>query len=142
MAKLRHIALSVPDPEAAAQFFEKAFGMRRAGQAMRGIYMTDGVMNVALLDFKNEPIAGQEGRPNGPGVLHFGMWVEDLDAAAERIKQAGGAYVTGRKETSPHVYYEVKYKTPEGIVFDITESGWKGAVKEVVPAKASADEAT
>jgi methylmalonyl-CoA/ethylmalonyl-CoA epimerase len=39
MAKLRHIALSVPDPEAAAQFFEKAFGMRRAGKAMRGIYM-------------------------------------------------------------------------------------------------------
>jgi len=24
-------------------------------------------------------------------------------------------------------------RTPEGIVFDITESGWKGAVKEVSP---------
>ena len=134
MAKLRHIALSVPDPEAAAQFFEKAFGMRRAGSAMRGVYMTDGVMNVALLDFKDEPIAGQEDRPNLPGVLHFGMWVEDLDAAAKKILEAGGSYVTGRKESSPHVYYEVKYKTPEGIVFDITQSGWKGAVMNVVPA--------
>lgn len=139
-AKLRHIALSVPDPEAAAQFFEKAFGMWRAGQAMRGVYMTDGVMNVALLNFQDEPIAGQEDRPNIPGVIHFGMWVDDLDATAELIQEAGGSWVTGRKEKSPHVYYEVKYKTPEGIVFDITESGWKGAVKEVAPVKASADE--
>ena len=51
MAKLRHIAISVPDPEAAATFFERAFGMTRAGNAMRGVYMTDGVMNVALLNF-------------------------------------------------------------------------------------------
>ena len=28
--------------------------------------------------------------------------------------------------------------TPEGIVFDITESGWKGAVKEVNPAPKAA----
>ena len=50
------------------------------------------------------------------------------------MKAAGGNYLTGRKETNPNVYYEVKYTTPEGIVFDITESGWKGAVKEVTPA--------
>ena len=52
----------------------------------------------------------------------------------KKITAAGGSYVTGRKETGPNVYYEVKYKTPEGIVFDVTESGWKGAVKEVKPA--------
>jgi methylmalonyl-CoA/ethylmalonyl-CoA epimerase len=27
----------------------------------------------------------------------------------------------------------VKYKDPNGIVFDVTASGWKGAVKEVKP---------
>ena len=135
MAKLRHIALSVPDPEAAAQFFEKAFGMRRAGKAMRGIYMTDGVMNVALLDFKDETLPGFAPGQKFHGVIHFGMWVDNLDEAASRIKAAGGTYLTGRKETDPHVYYEVKYRTPDGIVFDITESGWKGAVKHVVPFK-------
>ena len=31
--KLRHIAISVRDPEATAKFFEKAFGMTRAGNA-------------------------------------------------------------------------------------------------------------
>ena len=33
----------------AAKFFEDAFGMTRAGTARRGIYMSDGTMNVALL---------------------------------------------------------------------------------------------
>ena len=32
MAKLRHIALIVPDPEKAAKFFEDAFEMKVAGQ--------------------------------------------------------------------------------------------------------------
>jgi lactoylglutathione lyase len=134
MAKLRHIALSVSDPEAAAIFFEKAFGMTRAGDAQRGVYMTDGVMNVALLNFGNEPIAGHAGLKDVRGVIHFGMWVDNLEEAEAAVKAAGGTYLTGRKETNPNVYYEVKYRTPDGIVFDITESGWKGAVKNVVPA--------
>ena len=133
MAKLRHIALSVPDPEASAKFFEVAFGMWRAGNAQRGVYMTDGVVNVALLDFKDEPVPG--GFPKGyAGIIHFGMWVDSVEADGAKIKAAGGSYLTGRKETGPNVYYEVKYKSPDNIVFDITESGWQGAVKNVVPA--------
>lgn len=131
MAKLRHIALSVPDPEASAKFFEQAFGMWRAGDAQRGVYVTDGVVNVALLNFKDEPVPG--GFPKGyAGIIHFGMWVDNLDADSARIDAAGGTYLTGRKETNPNVYYEVKYKSPDNIVFDITETGWKGAVKNVV----------
>jgi lactoylglutathione lyase len=68
------------------------------------------------------------------GLIHFGMWVDNVDEIDKKITAAGGKYVTGRKETNPNVYYEVKYATPEGFIFDVTESGWKGAVKEVVPA--------
>ena len=132
-SKLRHIAIAVRDPEAAARFFEQAFGMTRAGNAMRGVYMTDGIINVALLNFGEEPIAGFEGHKNVTGLIHFGMWVDSVEEADKSIKAAGGSYVAGRKEISPDVYYEVKYKTPEGIVFDVTESGWKGAVKDVMP---------
>lgn len=32
MAKLRHIAITVPDPEKAAEFYTKAFGLKRVGQ--------------------------------------------------------------------------------------------------------------
>jgi len=138
-AKLRHIAIAVKNPEKAAQFFEKAFGMTRAGNAMRGVYLTDGVMNVALLNFADEPVPGFEEQKDYEGLIHFGMWVDDTEEADRQITSAGGSYMTGRFEKDPNVFYEVKYKTPEGFVFDITANGWKGAVKDVVAvAKANA----
>lgn len=134
-AKLRHIAIAVKNPEKAAKFFEEAFGMTRAGSAQRGVYLTDGVMNVALLDFGEEPTPGFEDQPDYEGIIHFGMWVDDTAATDAAIKNAGGSWMTGRFEKNPNVFYEVKYKTPEGIVFDVTANGWRGAVKDVVPAE-------
>jgi lactoylglutathione lyase len=122
MAKLRHIALIVPDPDKAAKFFEEAFEMKIAGKARRGVYVSDGVMNVALLK--------QEGDEK-VGLYHFGMWVDDLDEAEKKVVDAGGSYLAGRP-TSAQSYYEAKYKDPLGIVFDLTHTGWVGAVKEVV----------
>ena len=123
MAKLRHIAIIVPDPEKAAKFFEDAFDMKRAGTARRGIYMSDGVINVALLkqESEEEPI----------GLYHFGMWVDDLEVAEKKVLAAGGTYLAGRP-TSPNSFYEAKYKDPLGIVFDLTHRGWAGAAKDVV----------
>jgi lactoylglutathione lyase len=123
MAKLRHIALIVEDPEASAKFFEQAFDMKRAGTARRGIYMSDGVVNVALLK--------RESEKERVGIYHFGMWVDDLDASEKKVLAAGGEYLAGRP-TSPNSFYEAKYRDPSGIVFDLTHSGWAGAVKDVV----------
>jgi lactoylglutathione lyase len=106
MAVLRHVALSVPDPEVCAVFFEQAFGMRRCGEARRGIYVTDGTINVALL-------RTEDGET--PGTLHFGMW-------------AGGTCTRGKPET-PKSYYEAKFEGPPGVSFDVTHTGWAGAVK-------------
>ncbi len=122
MAKLRHIALIVPDPEKAAKFFEDAFDMKVAGKARRGLYVSDGTMNIALLK--------QEGDEK-VGIYHFGMWVDDLDQAEKKVVDAGGSYLAGRP-TSAQSYYEAKYKDPLGIVFDLTHTGWIGAVKDVV----------
>jgi lactoylglutathione lyase len=124
MAKLRHIAIIVPDPEKAARFFEEAFDMKRAGNARRGIYVTDGTVNVALLKIESE----QEKL----GLCHFGMWVDDLDEAEKKAAGAGAKYLAGRP-TSPNSFYECKYQGPDGLVFDLTHNGWVGAVKEVVP---------
>jgi lactoylglutathione lyase len=120
--RLRHIAIIVPDPEQSAKFFEQAFGMTRAGKARRGIYMTDGVMNVALLKTEGD---------EKPGLYHFGMWVDDLDEAEKKVTAAGGSYLAGRP-TSPNSFYEAKYRDPDGVVFDLTHNGWAGATKEVV----------
>jgi methylmalonyl-CoA/ethylmalonyl-CoA epimerase len=130
--RLRHIAIIVPEPETAAQFFEQAFDMKRVGSGRRGIYMSDGVMNVALLkrETADEPI----------GLYHFGMWVDDLADAEKKVFDAGGTYLTGRP-TSPNSYYEAKYKDPLGIVFDLTHTGWIGAAKDVVAKDAAPEDA-
>ena len=128
MAKLRHIALIVTDPEASAQFYEKVFDLKRVGSARRGIYLSDGTLNLALLR-----VEGNE----KPGVYHFGAWVDDLPEAEKKAQEAGATYLAGRP-TSPNSFYECKYRDPDGIVFDMTHNGWTGAVKDVVPAKAPA----
>ena len=83
-------------------------------------------VNIALLK--------QEHPDEALGVAHFGVWVDDLDTAEDRITAAGGSYVTGRP-TSPNSYYEAKFRTPTGQVFDVTDSGWAGAVRDVAPVK-------
>ena len=118
MSKLRHIAVIVEDPEASAKFFEEAFDMTRAGTARRGIYMSDGIFNVALLKKEGDEKLG---------LYHF-------DAAEKKVVDAGGKYLAGRP-TSPNSFYEAKYKSPTGLVFDLTHRGWAGAVKDVVPQK-------
>ena len=65
------------------------------------------------------------------GIYHFGMWVDDLDEAEKKVVNAGGSYLAGRP-TSAQSYYEAKYRDPLGIVFDLTHTGWVGAVKDVV----------
>lgn len=129
--KLRHIALSVEDVAKAQKFFEDAFGMTKAGDAQNGIYMTDGTINVALLA-KGGKVPGVDNPYYG--VMHFGMWVDDLAQAEEQVKQAGAVHYQGRPPNTPNSYYEVKYRDPTGIIFDITASGWRGAVKNVKPA--------
>ena len=80
--------------------------MKRAGTARRGIYMSDGVVNVALLKKEdNEEL----------GLYHFGMWVDDLDSAEKKVVDAGGTYLAGRP-TSANSFYEAKYRDPNGVV--------------------------
>jgi len=66
MAKLRHLAITVPDPEKAAAFYMRAFGMERVGETdwanARGVYLTDGTINLALLHYKTQEAAGERGR--------------------------------------------------------------------------------
>ena len=108
--------------------------MTKAGDAGRGVYMTDGVMNVALLHFGDDPVVGvtEAGDGSEPfyGLYHFGMWVDDLEEAAAQVQRAGAEHVRGRRPDEPNRYYEVKYRSPDGLVFDLTTSGWIGALRD------------
>ena len=55
MARLRHFAVCVKDLEKAAKFYESVFELERIGREDldigSAIYMSDGVINLALLNF-------------------------------------------------------------------------------------------
>jgi catechol 2,3-dioxygenase-like lactoylglutathione lyase family enzyme len=63
--KIRHIALSVQDPEGTAKFYEEAFGLVRVGKTTSvladGVYLSDGYLNIALLKYKSDEMAGMKG---------------------------------------------------------------------------------
>lgn len=125
MAKLRHIALIVEDPEASAKFFADAFGMKRTGEARCGCHMSDGIVTVALLQKETED--------ERIGIDHFGMWVEDLDSAG-RQAVAAGATALGGHPPGDQAFYEAKFRSPDGIVFDLSHTGWPGGIRDPSPA--------
>src|SRR3712207_4874844 len=129
MAKLRHIAITVPDPWKAADFYMQAFGMEKVGETdwenAKGVYLSEGVINLALLHYKTEAAAGERGR-DFVGVHHVGFWVDDVAATGRAIESAGGRHWMG-EPTKDGGFYEVKYIDPDGLVVDITENGWSGA---------------
>jgi catechol 2,3-dioxygenase-like lactoylglutathione lyase family enzyme len=132
MAKLRHIAITVPDPEKAAEFYMQAFGLKKVGETdwtnARGVYLSDGVINLALLNYKTDEAAGKRG-VDYVGIHHFGFWVDDVAETTKAIEAAGGKHWMG--EAVEGGFYEIKYHDPNGIVVDITANGWGGAVKDV-----------
>lgn len=109
--------------------------MTKAGDAGRGVFMTDGTINVALLDYKGAKIPDMNNDKPLIGTIHFGMWVDNLDAAEAQATAAGAVYLRGRPTEATKSNYEVKFRDPTGIVFDLSAEGWKGAVKEVKPAE-------
>ncbi|MGH7097015.1 MAG: VOC family protein [Stellaceae bacterium] len=132
MGKLRHIALSVPDPWKTAEFYKRAFGLEVVGETdsslAEGVFLTDGVINVALLHFKSDEAAQGLGRDH-VGLHHFGVWVDDIAQARRQVESAGGEWLMGEPAQKGGSFYEIKFRDPDGVIFDLSESGWGGAQK-------------
>jgi catechol 2,3-dioxygenase-like lactoylglutathione lyase family enzyme len=75
MARLRHIAVCVKDLDKAASFYERVFDLRRVEREDldigSAIYLTDGVINLALLNFKGAKGSGLEDAASFVGAHHF-----------------------------------------------------------------------
>lgn len=134
MAKLRHFAIVVGDLERSAQFYEQVFGLARVGRddlaIGSGIYLSDGVINLALLQYKSAEAAGVDSLDDLIGAHHFGFQVDDIEAMQRRIEKAGGKFFFDLGKGKDDVNFERKFKDPDGIVFDISERGWLGNPKE------------
>jgi catechol 2,3-dioxygenase-like lactoylglutathione lyase family enzyme len=127
MAKLRHVAIQVPDLEKAAKFYETALEMQRVADAQspigNAIMLSDGVMNLTLLNFPPGARGGLHD-PDWAGLHHIGFIVEDEVASSKKIEENGGVFFFKMPNNYPGVDAETKYKDPFGLVFDISEHSW------------------
>jgi len=135
-AQLRHFAICVSDLKKSQAFYEKAFGFKKAGEETlsigSAIYMSDGVINLALLKFSGDAGAGVKDAKSFIGSNHFGVQVDDLKEAQKQIEEAGGTFyfdLGDEREGN----FERKFKDPDGIVFDISHHGWLGTDSRVEP---------
>ncbi|HEV8307536.1 MAG TPA: VOC family protein [Methylomirabilota bacterium] len=137
MPKIKHIALSTQDVDKTAAFYIEVFGMKEIGKidgpGARGYYLSDGDINLAILNFKNDVVAGVERGKGYSGLHHIGFQVEDLEAIARKLAAAGaqprddvnealGVGHGPRHEGN----VEVKYSGPDGVMVDVSETGWVG----------------
>jgi len=139
-ARIKHIALATPDAERAARFYETVLGMKRAGPtgsaaAARGFYRTDGHINLAVLHFLSDKVAGPLGK-DFVGIHHFGYVVGDLDGRAKTIADNGGRLFHDMPERRQALNYEMKFLDLDGQIFDISHNGWAGTAEGAAHAKA------
>src|SRR5207302_5550933 len=95
VAKIKHIAISTQDVEKTASFYKDVFGLKEVGKVdspgASGYYLSDGDINLAILNFKNDAVAGAERGKGFSGIHHIGFQVETLDEIADKLKSAGSA---------------------------------------------------
>ena len=135
MAKIKHIALTTNDPAKVAAFYKEALGLQEIRRSPSGnVFLTDGYINMAILNWKTEKDAdvGANG-PNYSGIHHIGFQVESLEQIAEKLAEAGSqprhdvnqalGVGPGRQN---HGNVEVKYSGPDGVMLDVSQTGWVG----------------
>jgi catechol 2,3-dioxygenase-like lactoylglutathione lyase family enzyme len=129
MAQIKHIAIRTNDVEKTAAFYQDAFGLERVGTGQSGVYLTDGHLNIAILNLRS----AVEGESMKLGVDHIGFQVADVDVAVARIKDLGGKSLNDRHSVTPNdpaqpqSYFEVKCVGPDDQVIDVSSAGWVGA---------------
>jgi catechol 2,3-dioxygenase-like lactoylglutathione lyase family enzyme len=119
---IRHVHLLVADHDRAVAFYRSAFGMEERFRDGPILFLgtPDGgdslALHLATTDDERERV-GQQG-----GWEHFGIHLSDrsaegIDAAVERVKEAGGQLLD-RGEHAPDVHYA--YVTdPDGYTIEI-----------------------
>ena len=137
MPQIKHIAIATQDADATAKFYTEVFGMREIAKLdspnASGYYLSDGNINLAILDFKNDQVTGPEYGTGFSGIHHIGFEVESLEEIAERLQQAGSNprddinQALGVGMGGPaHANVEVKYSGPNGEIIDVSQTGWVG----------------
>ena len=131
MPRIMHIAIRTSDPAKTAAFYKEVFGLAEVGLARSGYYLSDGYINLAILNSNDDAIGSSPRDAAGyAGIDHLGFEVENLAEICEKLEGAG-AQATNQRIDMVHPsgsdavsYYELKYRGPDDQVIDVTESGW------------------
>ena len=140
MARIRHIAIQTQDEEASKRFYVENFGLKVVGKLdsarTSGYFLTDGHINVAILRFKNDVIAGVERGTGWSGIHHIGFQVESLEEMVAKLEKSGAAKprddINAALGVGPggapagHGNVEMRYAGPDNVNFDISQTGWVG----------------
>jgi catechol 2,3-dioxygenase-like lactoylglutathione lyase family enzyme len=126
MAKIRHIAIRSEDVEQTVRFFTEVFGLELVQRRQHGpVDLSDGDVNITVLPV-NVGAAGDV----RPGFDHIGFSVENESEMRERLLASGAAELNPIRMGD--VYYESKFKSPQGLVIDVGH--WAGASPVARPA--------
>ncbi len=152
MAKLKHVAITTQNPGKTASFYKAAFELEEVGKIdsdlVEGYFLTDGNVNLAILKFKNEAVAGKEFGTSYTGIHHIGFEVDDIAKSAEKLQKLDsfprddinsvlnpamkdineglGAPAASMEGGHSLRNVEVKYGAPDGVMIDISQTGWIG----------------
>jgi catechol 2,3-dioxygenase-like lactoylglutathione lyase family enzyme len=139
MARIKHIAIATQDADVTARFYTDVMGLQEVGKVnspnATGYYLSDGHINLAILNFQNDQVAGPEYGSGYSGIHHIGFEVDNLQEQASKLAAAGSAprdeinraLGIGMDGPKRHANVEVKYSAPDGVIIDISETGWVGA---------------
>jgi len=131
MARIRHIAITAEDPFVTAELFKNALGLeelsRGDSELAREVYLTDGYINLAIVCWKRTRETPNP-YPDGYGLDHFGVQVDDLEGAEARAREAGAVSqppppVDLSKLSGNTIFFEKKL-TLAGVKFDLSGHGW------------------
>jgi methylmalonyl-CoA/ethylmalonyl-CoA epimerase len=130
MSRIRHIAITAEDPFVTAELFKKALGLEEIGRGdsdlAREVYLTDGYINLAIVCWKRTQETPNP-YPDGYGLDHFGVQVDDLDRAEARARDAGATPQppppVDLSRLGGRLFFEKKLQLA-GVKFDLSGHGW------------------
>ena len=120
MSRLNYLAIMCEDPKRMRDWYQRWFGFEEFNRSEAGtIYITDGRMNVALLERGRAP--GETDRTIG--VHHFGFQIDDIHEVERNLEDFDPSIRIERRP-SDDPYAQYRLTDPEGVTVDLSERGY------------------
>jgi len=113
MARIRHLAIVTADRERLVKFYTTVFGMKVVHGIGPAIYLSDGYLNLAIIQKRAE---------YKEGLYHFGFEVENIEALRPVFKELGASSEVEKRPANREAEYRVH--DPDGIPIDLSQHGW------------------